>query len=83
MSKALLLQQLNELFRDVLNNDSIVLENHTTAKDIEEWDSLNHIQLVVAIEKKFSVRFKSLEIQSWKNVGSIIDSIADKNNTPL
>ncbi len=62
MSKALLLQQLNELFRDVLNNDAIVLENHTTAKDIEEWDSLNHIQLVVAIEKKFSVRFKSLEI---------------------
>ena len=76
-----LLQQVTEIFRDVLDNDKIILSDSTIAKDIPEWDSLNHIQLVVAVEKKFSVRFTSLEIQSWTNVGGMIDSLIAKAQT--
>jgi len=64
----------------VLDNDDIVLTYDTTANDVEDWDSLNHIQLVVAIEKKFKVRFTTQEIQSWDNVGSIVNSVIAKLN---
>ena len=80
MDKAEILQQVNTVFIDVLDNDKIVLKNETTANDVDEWDSLNHIQLVVAIEKAFKIRFASREIQSWKNVGEMVDSISLKIN---
>ncbi len=72
------ISQFNEIFIDVLENDDIVLERETTAKDIEEWDSLNHIQLVVEIERHFKLRFTSSEIQSFKNVGEMCDAIVAK-----
>jgi acyl carrier protein len=75
---ATILEQLNDIFIDVLENDDIVLTEETTAADIDEWDSLNHIQLVVAIEKHFKIRFTSKEIQSWKNVGELVNSISQK-----
>ena len=68
------------LFGDVLDDDNIVLTNETTADDVEEWDSLNHIQLVVAIEKKFGIRFLSHEIRSWNNVGELVNSISNRIN---
>lgn len=78
MTREEALQQVTEVFTDVLDRDDIVLNFETTASDVEEWDSLNHIQLVVAIEKKFKVRFTSREIQSWANVGEMIDCILSK-----
>jgi len=66
------------IFKDVLDNDDIILTDDTTAKDVDDWDSLNHIQLVVAIEKKFKIRFTSNEIHSWNNFGELINSIAAK-----
>jgi len=72
------LTQIIEVFKDVLDDQSITLSESTTASDIEDWDSLNHIQLVVAVEKKFKVRFTSKEIQSWANVGEMITCILSK-----
>ena len=81
MSRQIILQQITEIFREVLENESIELNENTVAKDIPEWDSLNHIQLVVAVEKKFSIRFTSLEIQSWTNIGGMLDSLLSKTQT--
>lgn len=70
--------QLNEIFADVLDLDEVQLTDATTADDIEEWDSLSHIQLVVAVEKAFNLKFTALEIMRWKNVGAMVDSIMSK-----
>ncbi len=73
-----ILARVQEVFRDELELDELVLNEETTADDVEEWDSLSHIQLVVAIEKAFGIKFTSREILSWDNVGDLIDSIEKK-----
>lgn len=78
MEKNQILAEVQEIFREVLDNEEIVLNNATTADDVEEWDSLTHIQLIVAIEKHFKIKFTSKEILSWQNVGEMIDCIATK-----
>lgn len=78
MDRTDILAKLTPIFREQLDNEDIELSSETTANDIEEWDSLSHIQLIVAIEKTFGIRFSSSEIQSWNNVGEMIDSIISK-----
>jgi len=78
MEQQQILSQIQEIFRETLDNESITLFTNTTANDIEEWDSLTHIQLIVQIEKHFNIRFSSKEILSWKNVGEMIDSLMKK-----
>ncbi len=78
MNSAEVIQNVNHIFIDILDNKDIQLNPETTANDIEEWDSLSHIQLVVAIEKYFKIRFTSLEIQNFKNVGEMCESIVKK-----
>ena len=78
MSRNTILEQINTIFIDTLDIEDVVIGETTTANDIEEWDSLTHIQLVVAIEKHFRIRFSSKEIQSWNNVGEMIDTIIRK-----
>ena len=73
-----ILKQLHEIFVDVIDNEDIRLTDATTAADVDGWDSLTHIQLVVAIEKHFRIRFTAKEIQSWSNVGALIESIISK-----
>lgn len=69
------LKQFNQLFIDVLDEDDITLKMDTTADDIDDWDSLTHIQLVVAIEKQFNVRFTAAEIDTYKNVGEMCNGV--------
>ena len=78
MEREEIFSELNEIFNDVLDLEDVQLSETTTADDIEEWDSLSHIQLVVATEKHFKVKFTSLEIMRWKNVGEMVDSIQQK-----
>lgn len=78
MEKNEILAKVQTIFRDVLDNEEIVLTDETTANDIEEWDSLSHIQLIVAIEKAFGVKFTSLEIMKWKNVGEMLECITNR-----
>lgn len=75
MERSDIFKKVNEIFCDELDNDNIVLTDETTADDVEEWDSLSHVQLIVAIEKAFGIKFTSNEILSWNNVGELIDSI--------
>jgi acyl carrier protein len=76
-----ILSECNKIFIDQLDNEAIVLKRETTANDVEEWDSLTHIQLVVAVEKHFKVRFTTAEIQGFKNVGEMCDTIEKKVST--
>jgi len=78
MERTEIYDKLNDIFVDVLDLYEVALTDSTTADDIEEWDSLSHVQLVVAIEKAFGVKFTSLEIMKWKSVGELVDSIAQK-----
>jgi len=78
MEKKDVLLTVQEIFRNILDNEDIILTEETTANDVDEWDSLTHIQLIVAIEKKFKIKFTSKEILSWKNVGEMVDAICSK-----
>ncbi len=70
--------KLNEVFRDVFDDESIEVNDATTANDIEGWDSLEHINLVVAVEKCFGIKFNMGEVAKLKNVGEMMDLILSK-----
>ena len=72
------ISKFKEIFQDVLDEDEIELKGETTADDIEEWDSLNHVQLIVAIEKHFKIKFTYLELESYKNVGEMCNAVVEK-----
>lgn len=78
MNKTEVLQQVETIFKDILDEENVTLTEATTANDVEGWDSLTHVQLVVAIEKHFKIKFSSKEILSWKNVGEMVNAIGSK-----
>lgn len=78
MDPSQVIKEVNDIFIDVLDEEDIVLKRNTTANDIEDWDSLTHIQLVVAIEKHFNIKFTSSEIQNFADVGEMCDRIYEK-----
>lgn len=78
MERKEILTQLNEIFEDIIDEGPVFLSDTSTSNDIDGWDSLAHIQLVVAIEKAYSIKFTSDEITTWENVGEMIDCILTK-----
>jgi acyl carrier protein len=69
------LARINEIFRDVFEDDELVVDRGTTAGDVDGWDSLMHVTLLVNVEKEFKVKFSSSEVASLKNVGGLLDLI--------
>ncbi len=72
------LSEVGEIFRDVLENDKLDITAASSAKEIEEWDSLSHIHLVVAMEKKYKIKFTTGEMKNMKNVGDLVTIIETK-----
>lgn len=70
-----ILGKLQEIVRFELDNDNIVLQENSLASDIEDWDSIANIQIIGAIEEYYSINFNALDIQNWKNIGELCQSI--------
>lgn len=79
MSREDVMAALLLIFRDLFDNDSITLTDATTANDIEGWDSLEHVNLIVMVEKRFKVKFTMDEILSLNNVGDMADLVLRKS----
>ena len=75
MNRIQILKEINKIFIDIIEDKDVVISESTTAEDIDEWDSLTHIQVVIEIEKKFNKKFTSAEILSWKSVEDMINGI--------
>ncbi len=78
MSREEVFVKLNEVFRDVFDDESITVTDTTTANDIDDWDSLEHINLLAAIEQEFGMKFNMGQVVSMKNVGEMADIIISK-----
>jgi acyl carrier protein len=70
--------RLNRIFCEVFDEDDIKISSEQTANDIEGWDSLTHVNLIVAIESKFNISFSHKELMTFKNVGDLLNSIRSK-----
>lgn len=71
-------EKLQEIFQDIFDDNTIELFDDMNANDIEDWDSLTHIQLIVQIEKMFGIKFTTGEVASIKNVGQFISLVQEK-----
>ena len=69
---------VQDIFRDIFDEDDMVIEDKTNSDDVEEWDSLNHINLVSAIEKEFKIKFTLKELMTLKDVGAMVDLMMEK-----
>lgn len=78
MEKNEILAKLNDVFREVFDLDDVVITPDTVADDIDDWDSLEHINLISAVESTFKMKFKMKEVSTMKNVGEMIDIIAER-----
>lgn len=78
MDKQKITERLTEVFRNVFDDEGLTINENTTADDIEEWDSLEHISLISAVEKAFKMRFTMKEVSGMKNVGEMIDILCER-----
>ncbi|MBI3511392.1 MAG: acyl carrier protein [Bacteroidetes bacterium] len=78
MDKKEILNQVSTILKTVFDNDALTITEKTSALDIEEWDSLTHIQVVVSAEKHFKIKFTSMEIMAFKTVGDMCDAVERK-----
>jgi len=73
-----LLPEIQEIFRDIFDDESLVITRESNATTVEDWDSLAHVNLVTAVEKRYKIKFALAELQELKNVGDMIDLIEKK-----
>ena len=82
MTHEAILEKLNEIFQDIFDDDSLVITETTNANDVEDWDSIEHINLIDAVEKEFGMKFKMQEVSGMKNVGEMVQIIAERCAEP-
>ncbi|MCI6639878.1 MAG: acyl carrier protein [Pygmaiobacter massiliensis] len=75
MDKQQIFDAVSEIFRTVFDDEELVISRETTSEDIEDWDSLEQINLLVAMEKRFSIKFKLEDVKNLSNVGDMLDLI--------
>ena len=75
MTRDRIYEKMTEIFRDVFDDESSVLSDETTADDIEDWDSLEQINLLMAIENNFGIKFRLADVSGLENVGAMIDLV--------
>lgn len=80
MSREEVFNRLNEVFRDVFDDETIVVGETTTSEDVEDWDSLEHINLIAAVEQEFGMKFSMGQVVTMKNVGEMADIIMSQVN---
>ena len=78
MDRNELYERLNDVFRDVFDDDTIEVDDLTTADDIDDWDSLEHINLIAAVEKEFGIKFRMGEVSTMKDVGEMVEIIMSR-----
>lgn len=78
MSRETINDKLTIIFREVFNDDTILLNNEMTANDVGSWDSLSHMLMIAQVENVFSFKFKLREINKLRNVGVLIELIGSK-----
>lgn len=78
MERNEIIEKLTPIFRQVFSEESLVLNDEMTANDVENWDSLTHMQMVTAVEKAFAIKFKLKDLNKMKKVGDLIAVIASK-----
>ena len=71
---------LVNVFRDVFDDDSLTINDNTTSADVEDWDSIEHINLVAAVEAEFGMKFRMREVSGMKNVGEMLDIVCERGN---
>ena len=78
LSKDEIIERLDDVFRDVFDDDTLEVDENTTADDIEDWDSIEHITLIGAVEDEFKMRFNMGEVSGMKDVGEMIGIIEQR-----
>jgi acyl carrier protein len=78
MTREEIFNGVQDIFRDIFDEDDMVIKNATSSDEIEDWDSLNHINLVSAIEKEFKIKFALGELMTLKDVGAMVDLMLEK-----
>jgi len=78
MTREDVMKKVTEIFREVFDDDELVITDATNSDDIEDWDSLEHISLIVSMEKEFNMKFDIKEVGKLANVGEMVDLIVSK-----
>ena len=78
MEKGKIMSELQDVFRDIFDENDLIINDETNAEDIEDWDSLAQVRITMAIEKKFGIKFKFEELAALRNVGEMLKTIENK-----
>lgn len=78
MSKDEILAKINDILKDIFDDETLVITYDTTANDVADWDSLNHINVISSIESEFGIDFNMEEVVNFKNVGDMVDKVIEK-----